>query len=304
MKLLIALFFILFFPLFIFLTTILSTPDITPLIKTDLIKTNMYSNMSNQLSKLDIGDSNSALVNQFIQNRFTASYIQQKVEKAMDSSDAWIRGKTTKPPVISFTDVIDELTTQYPQLLPSIEQAASEMKQKEEQNPALQQNPQATKNLDMIASLAKSNFTIPLNKYLIGLKNFYKTIRILQPILALLLILCVILLGTMNKNWPQRLKWIGFTMLLASIWGFILAYSNDALVSLLAKYATTISNHTMQIAFPIIFQIIKQYVDAFTAYQKVASIISLAGAVICFVFSVVIRNSTVLQTKPRKNKNI
>jgi hypothetical protein len=284
MKFLLALFFTVFFPIVIFLTTILYTSDITPLLQKDLVKNHIYTQLSDQLSKLDTGDANSAIISQFIQSKFTSDYLQNKVEKAMNDSDDWIKGKTNTPPVISFKDVKDALNAQYPQLLPGIIQAAQELKQQEAQNPQLaQQNPQATKNLDMIATFAKSDFTIPLNKYLVGLKNFYTAVRILQPILAILLLLSLILLGFMNKTWPARLKWIGFTLLLGSIWGFILAFGNVEVVAFISKNVAKITDKNMQIAAPIFLQLINHYVDAFTSYQKTASIVALCAAVGCFV---------------------
>ena len=300
MKFLSALFFTLFFPLFIFLTTALYTSDVTPLLKSDLVKNKIYNELSSQLSKLDTGDSNSAIISQFIQSKFTSDYLRQKVETAMDSSDEWIKGQTNTPPVISFKDVKDELNAQYPQLLPGIEQASQELKQQEAQNPDLQRNPQAEKNIDMIANFAKSDFTVPLNQYLIGLKNFYTSVRILQPILGIVLILCLILLGVMNKSWPQRFKWIGFTLLFSSIWGFALTYSNTALVAFLANYLTTNANHTMQLAMPIALQLINHYADAFASYQKTASFVAFIAAAGCFAGIFVTRNSTVAQVKPNK----
>jgi len=303
MKILLLLFFTLCLPIFIFCTTILYTSDLTPLLQSDLVKNHMYSQLSDQLGKLDTGDTNSGVVSQFIQNKFTSQYLQGKVEKAMNDSDDWVRGKTTTPPVISFKDVKDELNAQYPQLLPGIQQAAEKLKQAEAQNPQLaQQNPQASQNLEMIANLTKSDFTIPLNKYLIGLKDFYATVRILQPILAILLILCLILLGYINKTWPDRLKWIGFTLLFGSIWGFILAFGNVALVTFLASFAVKISNHTLQMATPIVLQLINHYVNAFAANQKSASVVILCISVACFVASVLLKNRLVTPAKPKTAK--
>ena len=105
MKFFISLFFVICFPVGIFLTTILYTSDVTPLLKTDLVKNHIYNQLSNQLAKLNTGDSNSAIISQFIQSKFTSDYLQNKVEKAMDDSDNWIKGKTNTPPTISFKDM-------------------------------------------------------------------------------------------------------------------------------------------------------------------------------------------------------
>src|SRR6185437_5483790 len=121
MRFLITLFITLCLPLFIFLTTIVTSSDIAPLLKQDLKQNNIYGKISSQLTKLDSNDADSAVLNSFIQKKFTTYYIQNKVDTAMDSSSDWIQGKTQTPPVISFKDVKDDLNAQYPQLLPAIE---------------------------------------------------------------------------------------------------------------------------------------------------------------------------------------
>jgi hypothetical protein len=300
MKILITLFFTFCFPVFIFLTTVLYTSDITPLLKSDLVKNNLYSHLSSQLGTINTGSDSSALLGQFIKNKFTANYLQQKVEKAMNDSDDWVTGKSQTPPVISFTDVRDDLNAQYPQLLPAVEQAAEQMKQEEKQNPQLQQNPQAANDLNMIDYLAKSDFTVPLNSYLISFKNSYTTIRILQPALGILLILFLILQCTINKMWPLRLKWIGITLLISSVWGFLLAYGNGVVIAVLTKYLATNTNHAVQIAMPVALQLINHYVTADSSYQKTASITGMIIAAGCFIGVFVTQKNSNVQKKSVK----
>lgn len=295
MKFFIALLFAVFFPLFIFLTTILYTPDITSLLKSDLVKNNVYHQLSNQLGTINTSDVNSAFLGQFIQNKFTSDYLQQKIEKAINDSDDWITGKSQIPPVISFKDVRDDLNTQYPQFIPTIEQAAEQMKQEESQNPQLQQNSQTANELILIDNLAKSDFTIPLSKYLVGLKDFYTIVRIMQPLIGILLVLGLVLQFTLNKIWRLRFKWIGITLMLGSIWGYLLTYTTGILLSTATKYLVTNTNHAVQLASPIALQLINHYVAAYSSYQKPASIALFIAALGCFIGVFVTKNNTTNQ---------
>ena len=300
MKFIIVLFFTLCFSVFVFLTTILYTPDITPLLKSDLVKNNLYHELSSKLGTIDTSNDSSALLGQFIQKKFTSDYLQQKIEKAMSDSDDWITGKSQTPPVISFKDVKDDLNTQYPQLLPTIQQAEEQMKQEEAQNPQVQQNSQAANDLSMMDYLVKSDFTIPLGKYLVGLKNFYSTIRILEPILGIILTLCLFFQYLMNKTWRLRLKWLGIMLLMGSLWGFLLTYSNGVLVSFVTNYLGMSKDHTVQVAMPIVLQLVNHYSNAYSSYQKMASVVTLITSIGCIIGAFVIHNNPISQGKPGK----
>jgi len=304
MKFFIALLFILSFPFVIFLSTILYAPDVTPLLKSDLEQNHAYTQLSNTLGKLNSGENSSPALNEFIQNTFTPDYIQKKVETTIDSSSKWIIGKSSTPPVISFTDVRDKLNEQYPQLLPTLENASQEMAQQTQQQNGLpdQQTQQTIKSAEMISYLAKSNFTIPLSTYLGGLKEFYTATRILQPITALLLIVCLILLGIQNNTWSARLRWIGSALLLGGLLGFVLTYSNIEVIKFLSAFATKNSNHIIHLISPILLQIIKHFVTVYDNYQKTASWIVVIAGTGCFVGTFFIKNVRAPAIMPKRLK--
>lgn len=305
MKLFFAFIFILLFPAVIFLSSIVSAPDITPILKSDLQKQHIYKELSSQIDTLESKNSDSADINMYIHNKFTASYIRKKVETALDSSSDWISGKSPTPPAVSFKDIKNDLNTQYPQLLPAIQSAADEMKQKQSQladSGNMQATTQNTQGTAMLASLTKSNFTVPLTPYLSGLKNFYATVKILQPILAILLVICIVFLFILNKPWPQRFKWIGITLFISSLVGFGLAFGNVFIIQFLSKFAAHNANHIVQLASPIVLQIINHYVDVYVNYQKMASLVLLIIAAGCFVGAAVTRNTPVTVGKPTVSK--
>ena len=304
MKLLFTLVFILGFPFVIFLSTILYAPNITPFLKSDLEQNHIYTQLSSDLGKLNSGDDNSFVLNQFIQSTLTPNYIQKKVETTIDSSSNWITGKSSQPPVISFTDIRDKLNEQYPQLLPTLEIASQEMAQQAQQQNNLsdQQKQQAITYSKMLSYLVKSNFTIPLNTYLVGLKNFYTTVRILQPVMAILLIISLIFLYIKNNTLKARLRWIGFALLLGGILGFCLAYGNIKVIQLLSVFAAKDSNHNIQLYLPIVLQLIKHFVTVYASYQKTASWIVVIAGFGCFAGTFFISNATAPVIKSKKLK--
>ncbi len=303
MKFLITLFITFCLPVFILLTTIVSSSDIAPLLKSDLKQHHIYSQISSQITKFDSNDPDSAVLNSFIQKKFTEDYIQNKVDKAMDSSSDWIQGKTQTPPVLSFKDIKDDLNAQYPQLLPSIEQMSQQLKEQEAQNGTTNQtDSQAIQSAQMLSNLAKSDFTIKLNTYLVGLRNFYSAVRILQPILGILIAFGIILLGLLNKTWKSRFKWIGITLFLSGLWGFVVAFSNIEIVKLLTQLTADNSNQIVTIASPVILQLINHYVDSYVAYQKIISLVFLLAAAGCFVGVSLAKDTSLMPTKIKTPK--
>lgn len=282
MRVIVLLLFIFTVPVVIFLTTVLYTSDLNTVLKTELTRNNVYSQINSQLSKLEGEDAESQVVNSFLQSTLTPQYIQAKTETAIDSSFDWIRGKSATPPVLSFKDIKDKIFSQNPQLLATIEDLAKEMKnqpipQDSSQDGAVQNQPdaQAMKGIDTLTSLAKSDFSIKLDQYLVGAKNFYNVLRILQPILAGLLLLYLVLLFVLSKTWPSRLKWIGITFILSGVLGFGVILFDSYLLGTLRSFVSVNSNQAVKIVSPIVIQIIKHFVDTYINYQTTANIVFL-----------------------------
>ncbi len=295
MRVIVLLFFIFTIPVVIFLTTILYASDLNTVLKTELARNNAYGQINTQISKLEGEDAQSIVVNSFLQSTFTPQYIQAKTETTIDSSFDWIRGKTTVLPVLSFRDIKDKIFSQNPQLLTTIEDLAKEMKnqpipQDSSQDGTVQNQPdaQAMKGIDTLTSLAKSDFTIKLDQYLIGVKNFYNILRILQPILAGLLLIYLVLLFVLSKTWPSRLKWAGITFILSGVLGFGVVLFDSYLLGTLISFVSVNSNQAIKIVSPIVIQIIKHFVDTYINYQTTANIVFLiigAGSFAVGVFS-------------------
>ncbi len=300
MRVIVLLFFIFTVPVVIFLTTILYTSDLNTVLKTELARNNVYGQISSQLANLDNQDAQSIVVNSFLQSTFTPQYIQAKTETTIDSSFDWIRGKSTTPPVLSFKDIKDKIFSQNPQLLATIEDLAKEMKnqpipQDSSQDGTVQNQPdaQAAKSIDTLTSLAKSDFTIKLDQYLAGVKNFYNILRILQPILAGLSLLYLVLLFVLSKTWPSRLKWIGITFILSGVLGFGVVLFDSYLLNTLTRFVSINSNQAIKIVSPIVIQIIKHFVDTYINYQTTANIVFLIIGASSFAAGMFINKTTV-----------
>lgn len=282
MKFLLVVFFTLCFPFLVFLTAIVLMPDITPLLKTDLAKQQIYEQLSKQFGSVQSQDAESQLIGTFMQNKFTPDYLQKKTETAMDYSADWVTGKSTTPPVLSFADIKDDLTAQNPQLIPTIEALSKQTKEQD-----LQQSDGIT-TIDM---LAKSDFSIKLAPYLVGLKSAYMTIRILQPILAILLIVCLVLLFILNKTWSAKLTWIGIALTLSGIWGYAIVYGNNMIMQILTPLVAQNTNTFMQAFAPLALTLVKHVVDTYVEYQKMASLVVLVTAGAAFVGVVLAKRS-------------
>lgn len=310
MRVIVLLLFILTLPAVIFLTTILYTPDLNTVLKTELARKNIYTQINSQLLKLDNEDPESQIVNSFLQSTLTPQYIQTKAETTIDSSFDWIRGKSATPPVLSFKDVKDKIVAQNPQLLSTIEDLAKEIKNQpipqdqSADNTAPQEQPdaQALKGMDALTALAKSDFSIKLDQYLAGVKNFYNILRILQPILSVLLLIYLVLLFVLNKTWPSRLKWVGVTFIVSGILGFGVVLFDSYLLSALSNFVSVNPNQVVKIISPIVVQIIKRFVNSYINYQTTASIVLLIIGAGAFAAGLFIKTSPTPKTKVNKKR--
>lgn len=308
MRVIVLLFFILTAPLVIFLTTILYTSDLNTVLKTELARNNVYGQISSQLTNLNSEDAESRVVNSFLQSALTPQYIQTKTETTIDSSFDWIRGKSATPPVLSFKDIKDKIFIENPQLLSTIEGLAKEMKNQpiqqdssQEGAPQDQPDAQAMKSIDALTSLSKSDFTIKLDQYLAGVKNFYNILRILQPILVGLLFLYLVLLFVLSKTWSSRLKWVGATLILSGALGFGVILFDLYFLSALSSIPID-SNPTAKIVSPIVIQIIKHFVDVYINYQTTANIVLLIIGAGAFAAGLFIKTAPSPKAKVNKKK--
>lgn len=305
MKGFIAFLFVLTAPIAVFLTSILYAPNVTTVLKTELGQQGVYTQMQNQLLSMQSEDPQTQVMNEYIQKKFTADYIQSKAETTIDNSSVWITGVTTTPPVLSFKDIKDELVAQNPELLSSIQELAKQAAQDQQSTADAATQQQASQGIDQLNKIVQSDWVIKLDTYLAGLKNFYSFLRIMQPLTVGLSILYLVLLAVFNHSWSSRCKWIGITLIISGLLGFGLVYLDTFLINSLVTIVSGNTNQAIKIVSPIVFAVIKHFVNVYVQYQRTTGIAFFIAAVVCLIISVIAKPKVAaapLSKPTKKNK--
>lgn len=314
MKGVLLILFTLLSPIAIFLTMIVFMPPINTTIKQQLVKVNAYEKISEQLRTLSTDDADSAAVNSILQRVLTPQYLQGKLEPTIDMSYSWIVGATSTPPVISFKDIKEDIVRQNPQLLSTIEQMSKEMKDApsdakamdgqpaeaaDAASPDQQQTEEMTKSIDQMAALAKSDFTFPLDKQLLGIKSFYTTVHIWQPLLAIALLGILICIGLLAHSWKSRLRWIGVTLLFGAAFGYGFVVITTNVTTFITGLLSKATDAMMVTVSPLILQVVTSFANTYTQYQTTVCIVSVVvGAMLVVTSFFMPSGSSITQIKP------
>lgn len=303
MKGILLLLFVFLSPLAVFLTMIVFLPHLNTTIKEELVKTHAYEKVSEQLSTLTADDADSAAINSILQRVLTPEYLQTKAETTIDSSYDWIVGTSSTPPVISFKDIKEDIVRQNPQLLTTIEELSKQVKDAQIAAPAdaadmsnpdtQQQDAEMTKSIDQMAALAKSDFTFPLDKQLLGLKSFYTSVHIWQPILIILLLGILFLIGILSHSWKARARWIGVTLLFSAAFGYGFITLTSTITHFVTQLLGKATDTLMTTVSPIVLQVLTNLATAYTQYQTTVCIVSVCLGALCILTSFFLPTSTV-----------
>lgn len=219
----------------------------------------------------------------------TPEYTKLKTEEVIDAGYFWITDASTNTPSVSFPEIKEQVLKQNPQLLSELTAMSQELQSQsvpEEMNDEeLAQFEQMRDNSQMLITFVENDFSLPLDTYLQGVKGFYSVLKIVLPVLIIVLILCLIILLFGNKSLHSRLTWIGTTLMLSAISGFVVIAFQTILLSFLVSTTTQSSNDLSSLFVPIATEIMQNFVKTFTNYQGIMSVILLVLSAIFFAIA-------------------
>jgi hypothetical protein len=299
MKVLLLLFFTFTTPIVLFITTVLyGTSAVT--LKEALAASHIYSQLKNVLINIDSGDTDAGQLNEILSKRITSDYLQKKIETAIDDSQSWIKGKTTAPPVISFSEVKEDILSQNPDLMVSLKNAASQKSTQPSVAEASNDAPSSENQMDQgttdqstaasLSKLVQQDFSIPLSQYLGVFKSLNTAMQIALPILGILALGSLLLIVILSHGTSSKLKWVGSTFFVSALWGFGIIFFQSILVSIMTQLAQSNQNDVLSVIWPVVLEIIKQYMHSFINYQGIAGIGMLVFAAGCFIVLSMINN--------------
>lgn len=309
MKALLFLFFTIATPIAVFLTTILYGGISNTVIKEELADAQIYTQIQNYLPN-NPESFESSEFETILRKHFTPEYTQTKVEDIIDESYGWITGSSTASPSVSFPEIKEDLLREHPELLSELSVLQNELQKQplpeglsdEEALQIQAQMDQVEKNAASLNNFVQNDFSLPLEKNLKGIKDFYTLITIIYPILLVLLILSLVLLGYLNKTLSSRLKWIGSTLLVAGIFGFLAIVFQNVLLVFLTEAVKQSPNEVILMFAPIFVEMMKSFVKTYTQYQMITSIICTITAAILLGAAYMMRKQTTSVLPVRSKK--
>jgi hypothetical protein len=275
-KVLAVLFFVFITPLVVFLTTILYGGISPSIINKELANAEVYQKISELINSAEV-DEESKQFMEFFSNRLTPKYLQNKTEGAIEDSFNFVSGKSSIPPIVSFKELKDDIMATNPKLLASLEKIPEEIQKEQKQADGAElasdkSSAEISQSMESLNNLIKSDFTIKLDQYLMGLKNSYSVMKIVHPVLIVLLMGSIILLKLFSPSLHSFLKWAGVAFIVSGLLGFGIIFLSSIGLNAATNFAAENSNAALSIIAPIIFGILKNFLGVYKNYQTGASI--------------------------------
>ncbi len=303
--------FILTLPLVVLSATILYGGISKEAIKAELSNSKVYdlaiSQLKNQNNPSEIpsdNDPTTTAIMSVIGDKLNGDYLKGKTEKLIDDTIAWMKNQTAFPPSLSFSDIKSDILSKNPDLLNSITNALDEVKKQQANLPPDENGntPTPDNSTEGIKTFIKNDFTFPLEKNLMPLKQTYKTITIVLPVLLILCLLYLFVLFHFSKTIRQKMLWIGMTLLLSSLYGFGYVIGGSVLFAFMLKLLSSQTNTVVIFLTPIITNLATIFVDHYKNYQTIVSGIEIVVFVLCLAGALILKPTVVTEKKSSTKK--
>lgn len=300
MKVLLLLFFTFTAPLALFLATVMYSVNSTVELKKSLAESGVYAQIHSYLVKKDAeAEAADELFATLVSSRFTAGYIQVKTEGVLDDANNWVIGKSKTPPSVSFKELRDDMVSNHPELLQYLENLPKYAKADQEGIDP-EQKARIIKEAENMSSFVKNDFTIPLGNYLQGMKDAYRIFQIALPIWVILLIASLFSVYKLAGDQAAKWKWLGATFMTSALWGFGIIFFNRTIATSIEQLNHMETSSYMALLAPILMAVMRHYVENYTSYQGVMSVVLLLVAAGCFLISSRMKTQTVPAANPKK----
>ncbi len=290
MRFLSAFFFILVLPVLVFLGTCLYGGINSVSIKNNLVTSNAYTLISDQIGQQldsasqDNTDGSIGAIIAAAKNRITPSYLQQKTEKAIDDSTLWIEGKTTTPPTLSFSEIKDDINAQNPEILPSLQKTMEDFKKQQEELQKEDPNNSSGKAVELngMGTFIQNGFTIPLENGVKTIKTIRTQIFIAFVVFLVLSLLALLLIFLFSKSLKSKFKYIGVVFIIASVYGYTFTFGLGILSKIVELALKSQDQPAVVYISPILLNLLAVFVGKYKQIQTITSI-GLIGLGILFV---------------------
>jgi hypothetical protein len=271
-------------------------------VKASLVQEGTYTTLSSTAqsyaANLSFGEAESPInIGALIQQELTPTYVQTKTESMIDQTDAWVTGKSVAPPTLSFNDLRDQVLAKNPLAQGQLTEFQSYIQQAQADPALLEQlggqNPEAADTLSQLMnqsgssqSFGAGDFSLSLAQPLAGLPVIHRWITLGVPIAAGIMLIMFILGMVLGANWPSRLGWAGWTLIVLAI-----ANSLAAVVFYVSKLAALgqvsamVPGFSTSVFAPILRSLSNVVFDRFVEIEVMATSAMLVLGTICFIAS-------------------
>jgi len=302
MKIMFLLFFVFGAPVALFLATILYGWHTRETVKKALADSPVYEQISEHFSKEDTLVMEQNDYPYYVDPRFTPQYFRDKTEETLDSSAAWITGRSQNTPSVSFREIKEDIQKTHPDLLTAIQEVPT-AQQLERSGMDERQAAQYLDQAKQLRTFTANDFTVPLGQYLYSVKFVYYALQFAEPIFIIILLFSLVMITLFANSTPEKCKWLGITFMLSSFLGFGISYLYNTHDNFLTYLNLADQTEFVTLVTPIIATIINHFVGIYARNQIIMSEVLLAVSALCFIGYFFTRKLAAPSVKPLKVKN-
>jgi hypothetical protein len=279
MRVVSLLFFIFNLPVVVFLASLLYGGFSPQILKEELSQTKVYERLLSSPNK-EVSDN---LILTALAKRVTPSYLQNKIEDAIDDSYAWVTGTTKEPPLLSFKDLKEDIIANDPEL----SKLTSEFKELPKTQEAYESYPPQR---ETEINFVKNDFSFPLKDSLADIKQTHTVLSIILPVLIVLLILCLISLIVLNHSARSRFRWLGSAFLLGGIFGYLTLLLSQYVSHVFLRIFSQAEDPVIHMAYPIVEGTLTAFINHYARSQVTATAIFLVLGITSLLFALVLQS--------------
>lgn len=265
--------------------------------KSAFVKEQLYTNAISEVEKQinsatsESGEDPFVVLWPLLKKEITPQYLQQKTETLVDDITAWATGKSSSPPTLSVQDLKEKVVKQNQQVINTLIEVSKEVKKQQAEAIRLaKENGQAVPEQGKLPEfdlekIIKSDFTLPLGKYLTLLTLLYFFTHTGLYIIGGIMLIELVLIILLSGGKKAKLRWVGFTFLfgfLLNILPFIMVSAGAKLfLASMAQAGSSVPLFATRILTALVDPALTHYV----LNMQIGMGVALAASILIFILS-------------------
>lgn len=275
--------FLILSPLFLLLLATNSSGLSAQSIKQQFVEENVYEKFDREFDKFidqsleeEAPDDPVSVIGPWLKQEITPAYVREKEEAFIDDTDLWLRGKTSRPPTISFKEVKEHMMQSNPALIQGLVEISQELKKQKLQDLNAPDLPDFEK-------LIESDFSYPIGEHMGWVKTWYTLATTGVFVLGFVLILLFVGIAFLSPTKTSRLRWIVATLFGSTLWNLVPWLIAVGASFLITKALIQNASKLPSFLFPMSDVLIKPLLSTYTLVGGIAIGVFLTASVASFL---------------------